>query len=100
MEMLSHPYGFLYRLAHELIGARRGRVCGKSVGDGTVVPRMTRNLTQLSLKEIHEQYGGPDAAISGQLLRQLQRDPRAGVRKLYQALAKRSDQQRKERLRL
>jgi ribonuclease HII len=61
---------------------------------------MRRTLTELSLKEIQDRYADPAAAVSGQLLRKLQRDPRAGARKLYQALARRSEEQRKERLRL
>src|ERR671925_873524 len=61
---------------------------------------MARSLTDLSLDDIREKYADPTAAVSGQLLRKLQRDPRAGAQKLYKALAKRADEQKKERLRL
>ena len=55
---------------------------------------------RLSLKDIHEKYAGSEAAVSAQILRKLQRDPRPGARKLYHTLAKRFDVQRKERIRL
>src|SRR5437867_5438952 len=61
---------------------------------------MPRALSELSLKELQEKYADPGAAVSAQLLTKLQRDPRAGVQKLYKLLAKRADEQRKERLRL
>src|SRR5438874_2345123 len=61
---------------------------------------MARTLTELSLKEIQEKYADPAALVSGQALRKLQRDPRAGAQKLYKTLAKRYDEQKKERLRL
>jgi ribonuclease HII len=57
-------------------------------------------MKKFSLKEIHEKYAGTAAAVSAQILRKLQRDPRPGARKLYQTLAKRLDEQKKERLRL
>src|SRR5688572_7840839 len=57
-------------------------------------------MKKLSLKEIHDKYAGTGAAVSAQVLRKLQRDPRPGARKLYQTLAKRLDEQKKERLRL
>src|SRR5439155_20351629 len=61
---------------------------------------MPRALSELSLKELQEKYADPGAAVSAQLLTKLQRDPRAGVQKLYKLLAKRADEQKKERLRL
>src|SRR5262245_312390 len=61
---------------------------------------MPGTLTQLSLKEIQEKYSDPSAVVSPQVLRRLQRDPRTGARKLYRALAKRFDDQKKERNRL
>jgi ribonuclease HII len=57
-------------------------------------------MKKLSLKEIHEKYAGTAAAVSAQILRKLQRDPRPGARRLYQILAKRFEEQKKERLRL
>jgi ribonuclease HII len=61
---------------------------------------MARPLTELSLKEIQEKYADPAALVSAQALRKLQRDPRAGAQRLYKTLAKRYDEQKKERLRL
>jgi ribonuclease HII len=61
---------------------------------------MSRSLDQLSLKEIQERYSGPGVVVSPQVLRRLQRDPRTGARKLYQSLAKRFEEQGRERKRL
>src|SRR6516162_2270539 len=54
----------------------------------------------LSLKEIQEKYASDDASVSSAILRKLQRDPRTGARRLYKTLAKRYDDQKKERNRL
>src|SRR6516164_8302842 len=56
-------------------------------------------MKQLSLKEIQDKYAA-DAAVSPAILRKLQRDPRTGARRLYKMLAKRYDEQKKERNRL
>ncbi|MET1082959.1 MAG: hypothetical protein ABWY12_07930, partial [Burkholderiales bacterium] len=61
---------------------------------------MARSLADSSLDEIREKYTDPAAPVSGQLLPKLQRDPRAGAQKLYRMLARRADEQRKERMRL
>jgi len=61
---------------------------------------MSRSLVQLSLKEIQEKYVSPEAPISPQILRRLQRDSRTGARKLYKTLAKRFEDQGRERRRL
>jgi ribonuclease HII len=61
---------------------------------------MARPISDLSLDEIRERYADPTTAISGQVLRKLQRDPRAGAQKLYKSLTKRAYEQKKERLRL
>lgn len=61
---------------------------------------MAATLTQLSLKEIQEKYADSRTVVSSQILRKLQRDPRAGAQKLYKTLAKRFDEQKQERLRL
>lgn len=61
---------------------------------------MARSITDLSLDDIRERYADPTVAISGQLLHKLQRDPRLGAQKLYRTLAKRAEEQKKERLRL
>lgn len=57
-------------------------------------------LNQVSLREIQEKYSSSDVPISPQILRRLQRDPRAGARKLFRTLSKRSEQQASERKRL
>src|SRR5687767_9129885 len=53
-----------------------------------------------SLKEIQEKYFSGEASVSPQILRRLQRDPRAGARKLYKALSRRFEDQTRERKRL
>jgi ribonuclease HII len=57
-------------------------------------------MAQLSLKEIQERYSSPQIVVSPQVLRKLQRDPRTGARKLYKTLAKRFEEQKKERNRM
>src|SRR5437660_10986536 len=57
-------------------------------------------MKQLSLKEIQEKYASGNAAVSSAILRKLQRDPRAGARQLYQVLARRYEEQKKEKNRL
>src|SRR6266516_3198803 len=61
---------------------------------------MARRLAQLSLKEIQGKYAGDGVAVSATVLRKLQRDPRTGARKLYKALSKRYEEQKKDRNRL
>jgi ribonuclease HII len=56
-------------------------------------------VKQLSLKEIQDKYAA-GAAVSSAVLRKLQRDPRTGARRLYRVLAKRYDEQKRERNRL
>ena len=56
-------------------------------------------MKQLSLKEIQDKYAA-NAAVSPAILRKLQRDPRTGARRLYRILAKRYEDQKKERNRL
>src|ERR1051325_8500001 len=62
--------------------------------------RSHRMMKLLSLKEIQEKYGSGDACGSSAILRELQRDPRSGAGRLDQLLAKRYDEQKKERNRL
>ncbi len=57
-------------------------------------------MKQLSIKEIQEKYAANGAPVSPAVLRKLQRDSRAGARKLYQALSRRYEQQKHERNRL
>jgi len=56
-------------------------------------------MKQLSLKEIQDKYTA-NAPVSPAILRKLQRDPRTGARRLYKVLAKRYNEQKKERNRL
>src|SRR5215471_11380568 len=56
-------------------------------------------MKQLSLKEIQDKYAA-DVTVSPAILRKLQRDPRTGARRLYKMLAKRYDEQKKEKNRL
>src|SRR5215471_19246944 len=56
-------------------------------------------MKQLSLKEIQDKYAA-GASVSSAILRKLQRDPRTGARRLYKILAKRYEEQKKERNRL
>src|SRR2546421_4279044 len=57
-------------------------------------------MKQLSLKEIQDKYATGTVSVSSAVLRRLQRDPRTGARRLYRILAKRYDDQKKERNRL
>src|SRR5437870_11899977 len=57
-------------------------------------------MKQLSLKEIQDKYASGGVSVSSAILRGLQRDPRAGARRLYTVLAKRYEEQKKERNRL
>ena len=57
-------------------------------------------MKQLSLKEIQDKYASGGVSVSSAILRSLQRDPRAGARRLYKVLAKRYEEQKKERNRL
>ena len=56
-------------------------------------------MKQLSLKEIQEKYAA-NAPVSAAVLRKLQRDPRTGAQRLYKTLARRYEEQKKERNRL
>src|SRR5213594_3989147 len=57
-------------------------------------------MKQLSLKEIQDKYASGGVSVSSAILRKLQRDPRAGARTLYKILARRYEDQKKERNRL
>jgi ribonuclease HII len=61
---------------------------------------LAASVTQLSIDEIRERYARADRPVSPQLLNKLKRDPRNGVRQIYEALRKRYDRERTERLRL
>jgi ribonuclease HII len=61
---------------------------------------LAATLSKLSIDEIRERYARADRPVSPQVLNKLKRDPRNGVRQLYEALRKRYDRERTERLRL
>jgi ribonuclease HII len=61
---------------------------------------MPRDAQEFSLKDIQEKYSHPDAVVPAQLLRRLRRDSRAGARRLYQILLRRSEEQSNESRRL
>ena len=57
-------------------------------------------FSDLSIEEIRQQCLDGQKPVSAQILNKLRRDPRLGVRKLREILAKRYEQERGERLRL
>jgi ribonuclease HII len=57
-------------------------------------------LSRLSIEEIRERYARADAAVTPQALNKLKRDPRHGVRQIYEALKKRYERDFAERTRL
>ena len=61
---------------------------------------MARGVDELSIDEIRRRYLDNGELVSVRVLNRLQRDSRQGVRKLYEALKKRYEKQRDERLRL
>lgn len=61
---------------------------------------MALDPTRLSIHEIRERCLRADEPVTPHLLRKLQRDPRQGVRQLYETLRRRHEREREERLRL
>src|SRR5918992_1743290 len=61
---------------------------------------MARGTNELSIEEIRERYLDNGEPVSARILTRLQRDPRHGVRRLHEALKKRFERERDERLRL
>jgi len=57
-------------------------------------------LSKLSIEEIRARFGRDDVAVTPQALNKLKRDPRHGVRQLYEALKKRYARDSAERTRL
>src|SRR5215813_169935 len=80
-----------------LLLATRTPINSFTGANGRIVP--IRTMKQLSLKEIQDKYGA-GASVSSAILRKLQRDPRAGARRLYKTLSKRCEEQKKEKNRL
>ncbi|MEA2624768.1 MAG: ribonuclease [Candidatus Binatota bacterium] len=61
---------------------------------------MPADLTSLSIDEIRARYVDGGKPVPTRLLTKLKRDPRQGIRKLYEVLKKRHDREREERLRI
>ena len=61
---------------------------------------MPPSLSKLSIEEIRERYARADAPVTPQALSKLKRDPRQGVRQIYEALKKRYERDSAERTRL
>lgn len=61
---------------------------------------MPPSLSKLSIEEIRERYARADAAVTPQALSKLKRDPRHGVRQIYESLKKRYERDSAERTRL
>ena len=61
---------------------------------------MRSRLSKLSIDEIRERYARADAPVSPQTLNKLKRDPRHGVRVIYESLKKRYERSSAERTRL
>lgn len=57
-------------------------------------------LSKLSVEEIRERYAAPEHSVTPQILNKLKRDPRQGVRQIYEVLKRRHERERAERLRL
>jgi ribonuclease HII len=55
---------------------------------------------KMSLDEIRRFLAAQGAAVTPQMLRKLQRDPRTGVRQLFESARRRADEERQRRLRL
>src|SRR5262245_17756879 len=61
---------------------------------------MASRLSKLSVEEIRERYARADEPVTAQALNKLKRDPRQGVRQLYESLKKRYEREFSERTRL
>jgi ribonuclease HII len=61
---------------------------------------MAFDLSSLPVDEIRRRFVQDGEPVSGQLLNRLRRDPRQGVRQLYDLLRRRQEREREERLRL
>lgn len=61
---------------------------------------MALTLAKLSIEQIRERYARADQPVAPQILNKLKRDPRQGVRQIYEVLKRRHERERSERLRL
>jgi len=61
---------------------------------------VTSTLSKLSIDEVRARYARTDVPVTAQALNKLKRDPRSGVRQIYEALKKRYERDTAERTRL
>ncbi len=61
---------------------------------------MTSALSKLSIEEVRERYAHTDVPVTPQALSKLKRDPRLGVRQIYEALKRRYERDSAQRTRL
>ncbi|MEO8465364.1 MAG: ribonuclease HII [Gammaproteobacteria bacterium] len=61
---------------------------------------MTSTLSELSIDEVRARYARTDVPVTPQALNKLKRDPRSGVRQIYESLKKRYERDTAERTRL
>ena len=61
---------------------------------------MADKLSDLSIADLRRRYAGPGASVSPHVFSRLRRDPRRGVRQLYQVLKRREERRREEEQRL
>jgi hypothetical protein len=61
---------------------------------------MKASLARLSIEEIRDRYARAREPVTPQALNKLKRDPRQGVRQIYEALKKRYEREFSERTRL
>jgi len=61
---------------------------------------VTSGVSKLSIEEVRERYARTDSPVTPQALNKLKRDPRLGVRQIYEALKRRYERDSAERTRL
>ena len=61
---------------------------------------MAPTLSKLSIEEVRKRYAGAEAPVTAQALNKLKRDPRSGVRQIYETLKKRHERESAESARL
>jgi ribonuclease HII len=61
---------------------------------------VTSALSKLSIEEVRERYARTDVPVTPQALNKLKRDPRLGVRQIYEALKRRYERDSAQRTRL
>lgn len=61
---------------------------------------MVTDLSGLSVRELHERYVNQTQAVTAAVLRQMGKDPRAGVRRIHQRLKRKQELEKRARQRL